>query len=72
MPMKRILALSIFLASPVFAQETTQEPTVTLTANELQAIVVAEVARAQAAPAMQKLQTAFAPKAPTPKIDEKK
>lgn len=70
--MKRIVALFIFLALPAFAQETHQEPTVTLTAGELQAIVAAEITRVQAASAMQKVQAAFAPKTPTPKIDEKK
>ena len=69
--MKRILALFIFLTSSAFGQEAHQEPTVTLTAGELQAVVAAEVARVQAAPAMQKVQAAFAPKAP-PKTDEKK
>ena len=70
--MNRILALFILFASPAFAQETPQEPTVALTANELQALISAEVARSQAALAIQKVQAAFAPKAPTPKIDEKK
>lgn len=73
--MKHILALLIFFVSPAFAQETHQEATVTLTANELNALVAAEIARIQAAPAMQKVQAAFSPKpaqTPAPKIEERK
>jgi hypothetical protein len=70
--MARIFLISLLLTTSAIAQERSIEPTVTLTSSELQAIVAAELARAQAASAMQKVQAAFAPKAPTPKIDEKK
>ena len=51
--MKRLIAFSIFLTSSAFGQEAHQEPTVTLTAVELQAIVAAEITRVQAVSAMQ-------------------
>jgi len=67
--MKKVVLVALFVASPAFADEA---PTVTLTAQELQAIIAFEVARVQAAPVIQKVQSAFAPKPPEQKPEEKK
>jgi hypothetical protein len=55
---RAILGLSILFATPAFADE----PTVTLTASELQAVITAELARAQAAGAIAKIGEALRPK----------
>jgi hypothetical protein len=59
--MKKLVFIACLIVTPVFAQDA-KEPTVTLTARELQAIVAAEIARSQAAHVYQKVQEAFAPK----------
>ena len=59
--MKRLLLATIASFAATFLAHA-DEPTVTLTASELQAIVSAELARANAAAAMRKVQSAFAPK----------
>jgi hypothetical protein len=53
-----ILGLSLLFAAPALADE----PTVTLTASELQAVITAELARAQAASALDKIGKALRPK----------
>jgi hypothetical protein len=53
-----ILGLSLLFAAPALADE----PTVALTASELQAVITAELARAQAAVALDKIGKALRPK----------
>lgn len=67
---KTLLIITLLLPQPVLANE--PDPTVTLTARELQAIIASEVARAQAASAIQKVQAAFPPKPPEQKSEVKK
>ena len=69
--MKKIAILCLLLTSTTALSEEIPAPTVTLTAFELQAIINAEIARAKADAAYQKVQSAFAPKS-LPKNDEKK
>jgi hypothetical protein len=57
-----ILGLSLLFAAPALADE----PTVTLTASELQAVITAELARAQAAGAIDKIGKALRPQQATP------
>jgi ABC-type dipeptide/oligopeptide/nickel transport system ATPase component len=61
-----ILGLSLLFAVPALADEPTvalaDEPTVALTASELQAVITAEIARAQAAGTLDKIGKALRPK----------
>jgi hypothetical protein len=61
-----ILGLSLLFAVPALADGPTvtpaDEPTVALTASELQAVITAELARAQAAGAIDKIGKALRPK----------
>ena len=59
--MKRLVFFVCMLASPVFADER-KEPTVTLTAAELQALIAAEVAMAQASTVIQKVKESLSRK----------
>lgn len=70
--MKKIAILCLLFTSTTALSEEIPAPTVNLTAFELQAIINAEIARAKADAAYQKVQSAFAPKTPMPKIEEKK
>jgi len=60
--MKRIALIAALLSFPAFAQDAKKEPTVTLTAAELQALIAAEVATAQAGAVIQKVREALSPK----------